>query len=130
MFDTFFKNLHYFKFDNNQLIFNNKNYYLDELPKEKENQFVIDLYNDEETQELIQTFIYEIYKDLTLTWGKGQGYDGAKKYIDRVAYVEYYDERLKELRRVTIKNYRFYDEKEDKEFIQHLETNLYDLIYA
>lgn len=130
MFDSFFKNLHYFKLINNELIFNNRNYYIEDIDQEDYNKTIIELYENEETQIQTIKLIYEVYQDLLITWQKAQGFDGAKKYIDRTAYIEYFDERLNELRRVTIKNYRMFSEEEDQEFIERLPSNLYELIYA
>jgi hypothetical protein len=130
MFDNFFKNLHYFKFKDNKLTFNRKEYYLENLDEKYNNVPLIDLYNNEELKEDIITLLYKIYQDLEIVWDKGQGYDGSKKYIDRIAYIEYFDERLNEFRRSTVKNFRFYDEKEDERFLLRQEKTLYDLFYA
>jgi hypothetical protein len=130
MYDAFFKNLHYFKFNENILNFNMKHYTLEELPEHFYNKSIIDCYNHEETNLLIIAFIYKIYQELEITWDSGQGFDGSRKYIDKVAYVEYYDERLDEFRRITIKNFRFYDDDEicDEDLTKI--TNLYELMYA
>jgi len=132
MFDNFFKNLHYFKLINGILFFNNRQYRFDNLDEKFLNSSIIDLYNNEETKSILIEKMYEVYTELEIIWGKSQGYDGSKKYIDRVAYVEYFDERLNELRRSTIKNYRFYSEEEEEKFKEFMSEakNLYILIYA
>ena len=132
MFDNFFKNLHYFKFVDGVLTFNNKTYKFENLNEEFKHSSIIDIYNNEELKYDLITLLYEIYSDLEIIWGKSQGYNGTQKYIDRIAYIEYFDERLQELRRSTIKNYRFYSEKEEEEFKEFMEhnTNLYLLLYA